>query len=419
MTERLVVLSIPQLRHRDLTPGALASLESLVRRGGVAEFCPAFPSLPASAFASMVTGTRPSQHGIVGEAFFDRAIGQVVSRPFSDHHVAGFKIWERYAGLHPGVPTMAWFTPSVRGAAVDLAAWVDSEDGVATDPPDLAQTLARDFGPYPAPRVDPGGEPLRLEASAWILRTAAALIQRASPGLALVRVPYLGQVSRRYGPDSPQANRSVLELERILRPFLSGLAPEVTVIAVTESVSTPVTEPVYPNLTLRELGLLEFQPAAGGGIEVDTRTSAAFALADHQICHVYLNDPGVAASVASAFSDSEQEGIASVLGGAQRRRLGLDHPRAGDLVLVARPEHWFASNWWTRSDERPAHPEAGTGLALDARIRPEHVCGSFGAPPPSPDYHGVIVSSRPGVLPEGPGSVPATDLPRLVLPSVF
>ncbi len=61
MADRVVLLLIPQLRQRDVTPGALASLEGLAARGGVAEFLPPFPCLAASAFASIVTGkARPN-----------------------------------------------------------------------------------------------------------------------------------------------------------------------------------------------------------------------------------------------------------------------------------------------------------------------------------------------------------------------
>ena len=57
---------------------------------------------------------------------------------------------------------------------------------------------------------------------------------------------------------------------------------------------------------------------------IDLAASAAFALADHQICHIYLNDPSQAATVASAFAGSHADGVATVAPGTCRATLGLD-----------------------------------------------------------------------------------------------
>ena len=227
--------------------------------------------------------------------------------------------------------------------------------------------------------------------------------------MALVRLPYLGQVARRFGPDSSQAGRSVLELEVALKPFLASVHDKALILAITESVSTPVTQPIHPNLVLRSLGLLELRPSPGGGLDIDTHESAAFALVDHQICHIYVNDPSVVTTIASTFT-SEEEGVETVAGRLLKKRLGLDHHRSGDIVLIARPGTYFASNWWLINSERPGKPRLGSGLGLDAEISPAHIQGSLGSPPPSEEYMGVAVSSLRGVLPVQSTPLAATQL---------
>ncbi len=397
MSSRVVVLSIPQLRLKDVTPGALASLETLAGRGGVIEFEPAFPSLAAPSFATLVTGKPPAQHGLVGDAFFDRVARRVRRRPFEDSSVSGPKLWDRLRTSRPEATTLAWFTPSLRGAAVETAAWVESDDTLHTNPPDLGEELTEVFGAYPAPRAGfPAGERPRLAATSWILRSASRTIAARNPTLSLVRIPYLGQVARRYGPDGREASRSVTELEALLRPFLASLPRDVLVLAVTESVSTPVTTALYPNRILRDLGLLTLKPAPGGGLDVDLEESAAFAVADHQLCHIVLNDPSVAAVVAATFSSEEGDGVATVASGRRRITMGLGHACAGDIVLVATPDSWFAPQWWNSPSERPA--AIPSGLATSTEPDPSQVRGSLGAPPPNPSYHGVLVASRPEVL---------------------
>jgi hypothetical protein len=354
---------------------------------------------------------------MVGDAYYDRTAGRVVARPFADSMVLAPKLWERLKASRPDSKSLAWFTPNLHGAAVDRAAWVDPVGGLSTEPAGLAADLTGRFGPYPSPRTLPSGEPLRLETTSWILKTAAATIGAERPDLSIVRVPYLGQVARRYGPDGRVANRAVRELEAVIPPFLAALPKDTLTVVVTESVSTPVVGPVYPNLALRGMGLLALKPAQGGGLEVDVRRSAAFALADHQICHLYLNDRAQEATVASAFSGPQSDGIATVACDAHRAALGLDHARAGDIVLVARPDRWFAPHWWCGRAERPAGASIGAGLAMaGGELDPSHVQGSLGAPPPSDDYLGVIISSDRGLL--GSPQISARELIRLLGPAL-
>jgi predicted AlkP superfamily pyrophosphatase or phosphodiesterase len=413
MPDPVVLLIIPQLRRRDVTPGALACLDQLGRKGAVSELQPTFPSLAAPVFASLATGLEPGEHGLIGDAYFDRETRRVVTRPFPDSAVGGVKIWERLHQVRPEAVSLAWFTPNLRGATVDIAAWVDPRDGLTTNPPELAASLQGRFGPYPSPRALPADEPLPRAASAWALKTAAAAIQEHHPELALVRLPALGQIARRHGPDGGAVSRAVVELEPLLKAFLASLPPKAVVLVVTESVVTPVLAPLYPNLVLRDLGLLEFIPAPGGGLDIDTEKSAAFALTDHQMAHVYVNDPSVTATLAAAFSTAHADAIDQILSGRRRARLGLDCPRAGDVVLVACPDVWFAPHWWQRRDETPADFRAGSGLAFGAQHDPRTVLGSLGAPPPSPDYLGVAVSSRADLIPLA-GTLAASDIHQLI-----
>jgi predicted AlkP superfamily pyrophosphatase or phosphodiesterase len=417
MADRVVVLSIPQLRHRDVTPGALASVEALAARGGIVELIPPFPALAAPSFATLMTGTGPFEHGLIGNAYFDRTTRRVVAAPLPDSEVRAPKIWEHLKAARPGARTMLWFAPNARGAAVDLDAGVDLSWRLETHPEGLAARLIGKFGPFPRPDDRRAGERPRLAATSWILQAAAGAIAAEAPDLAVIRVPYLGQIARRFGPDGREASRAVRELEAALGPFLASLPRETLVLAVTESVITPVEQPVFPNRILLGLGLLALQQAPGGGLDVDLDRSAAFALADHQLCHIYLNDPAQAATVAAAFAGSHGEGVATVASGPQRATLGLDHPHAGDVILVACPDSWFAPDWWTNAGDAPRTSEGTSGLAhatTTGLIDSTHIQGSLGAPPPNADYHGILVASQAGVLGTRP-RISAREVAPLVL----
>ena len=415
MAGRVVLLSIPQLRRRDVTPGCLASLDRLAARGAISELTPGFPGLAAPSFATLTTGTGPYEHGLVGNSYFDRQARKVVPRPLPDSAVTAPRLWDRLREIRPGARTLVWFGPNTRGAHVDLSAGIESPWKLVTSPVGLAEELISKFGPFPSQEAS-HDEPPRLEVTSWMLATAAHAIASEAPELAIIRVPYLGQVARRFGPDGREAGRAILALESVLAPFLKGLDPETLVLAATESVSTPVSEPIYPNRVLRSLGLLSLVNNDGGGLDIDLDHSAAFALADHQIAHVYLNDPGQAANVASAFTGPHRDGVATVAPGNRRAMLGLDHPRSGDVVLVADPDHWFAPDWWTAPEEQP-RGAIGSGLAVPGTSGPiesAHVRGSLGAPSPNDSYLGVAVASRPGVLGDSP-RIASRDLAEVAL----
>ena len=418
MAARVVLLSIPQLRRRDVTPGCLASLDAIAAKGSIADLIPPFPGLAASSFATLTTGTGPYDHGLVGNTYFDRASKRVVPGPLPDSEVTAPRIWDRLRAARPEARSLVWFGPNTKGAHVELSAGIEPPWRLMTNPPELAADLESRFGPFPCPEAS-RGEPPRLECTAWILKTAAAVIASEKPDLAIVRLPYLGQVARRYGPDGREAGRAILALETILSPFLKTMSRDVTVLAATESVSTPVSEPVYPNRVLRSLGLLALVPSAGGGLDVDLERSAAFAIADHQITHIYLNDLGQAATVASAFSGDHGDGTATVVSGARRASLGLDHPRSGDVILVADPDRWYAPDWWTAAEERPKGLVA-SGLAASGASGPfesSHVHGSLGAPAPNASYLGVVVASDPLLLGDAQ-RMRAHDLAGLTLASL-
>lgn len=402
MPQRVVLLSIPQLRRIDVTPGALASLDLLASGGGIRDLVPTFPGLSAPSFATLVTGVGPRRHGVIGNTYFDRALGKIARPPLPDSANLAPRLWDNLRSTHPNARTLLWFGPNSGGASVNLAASLDASGQVQTNPPSLAQTLTDRFGPFPLASPDLSAEPPRLEATRWILNSAAHVITSEQPELSIVRVPYLGQVARRFGPDGREAQYAVRELESVLKPFLDQVAEETLLLAVTESVSTPVSDPIEPNRILRERNLLKLVESPGGGLDVDLKTSAAFCVTDHQLCHIYINDINEAAEIASAFSGDHSDGIALVAPNGQKARLGLDHPRSGDVVLVSRPDRWFSCSWWESDREKPVASQCPSGLPpfkVGVPVDTNHVCGSMGAPPADASYLGVLVSSAPHLFP--------------------
>jgi hypothetical protein len=124
---------------------------------------------------------------------------------------------------------------------------------------------------------------------------------------------------------------------------------------VSEYGHCPVRRAVLPNVALRRAGLLSARPGPFGET-LDTFTSRAFAVCDHQLAHVYVAeaaDEGRARDVLLGLP-----GVARVLAGEERGELALRHERAGELVALAEPDAWFAYPFWL--DDRQAPDYART-----------------------------------------------------------
>jgi hypothetical protein len=87
---------------------------------------------------------------------------------------------------------------------------------------------------------------------------------------------------------------------------------------------------------LREKGLLEVIDNPVGEL-LDPARSRAFAVCDHQVAHVYAKDVAAARRALDGLGEFVEPA----------------HPRAGDLVLVAPKDRWFAYPYWLDDARAP------------------------------------------------------------------
>ncbi len=116
-----------------------------------------------------------------------------------------------------------------------------------------------------------------------------------------------------------------------------------------------MTTPVHLNRVLREHGLVAVREELGLEL-LDPGASAAFAVADHQVAHVYVNDPARLGAVRALLEQTP--GVERVLDEAGKVAAGIDHERAGDLIAIAAPDAWFTYYYWL--DDRRAPDFART-----------------------------------------------------------
>jgi predicted AlkP superfamily pyrophosphatase or phosphodiesterase len=190
-----------------------------------------------------------------------------------------------------------------------------------------------------------------IASTSWIAQASRYVLDRRSPDLTFIYVPHLDYDLQRYGPDSPQAVRAAREADAALGPLLDDLRDRgTTVIALSEYGIAPVRRPVDINRALRREGLLSVYVQRGMEY-LDPHTSRAFAVADHQVAHVYVADPSDLPRVRDTLKATA--GVDMVLDRIQQADFGIDHPNAGELVTVAEPDAWFTYYYWLDDDRAP------------------------------------------------------------------
>jgi predicted AlkP superfamily pyrophosphatase or phosphodiesterase len=352
---RLVVLDVVGLTPRLLAH--MPRLRGLAGAGCQAPLAPVLPAVTCPVQTTLLTGALPREHGIVGNGWYFRELGEVLL--WRQHHrlVGAEPVWRAARRVHPGytVANLCWWY--AMGADVDWTLtprpvyYADGrkEPDCYTDPPDLRDQLTAAHGRFPL--FDYWGPRAGLASSAWIARAARQVMATYDPDLTLVYLPHLDYDLQRYGPDGPAAVAAARELDGVIGPVLDAAdARGATVVVLSEYGITGVDRPVDVNRALRAEGLLRVYTQDGMEY-LDPWTSRAFAVADHQVAHVYVADPADLAAVDTLCR--KLPGVAEVLDAGSMASHGLDHPRSGELVLVAEPDAWFTYYYWLDDARAP------------------------------------------------------------------
>lgn len=322
----------------------------------------AFPAVTCTAQATMLTGLDATDHGIVGNGWYWRDLGEVRFWLQSNRLIQGdpvYKVARRRAEEKGEQFTCAklfwWFN---QGAPVDYSVTPKpyyGADGskvfaIHGHPLDLPPRLEAALGKFPFHAF--WGPMSGIASSDWIARATAWVLEHLQPTLTLSYIPHLDYDLQRFGPTPEVVQKALSELETAVEVVFDvcekkGVVP----IVVSEYGLGPVNRPVYVNRVLREAGFLVVRDGPFGET-IETFLSDAFAVVDHQIAHVYVREPTKVADVVALLSSLP--GVAHALCSPEdRARYHLNHPRAGDVVLLAQPDAYFAYHYWLDEQRAP------------------------------------------------------------------
>jgi len=344
-----------------LTPALLGAhtphLNNLARDGFMAPLQGVFPALTCSAQSSMLTGLQPSQHGIVGNGWYFRELAEIWFWRQSNHLVHGEKVWQAARRRDAGFSCAKMFWWYNMYADVDWSATprpsypADGRKlpGIYTDPPELETRLQDRLGTFPL--FNFWGPMADIRSSEWIAQSAIDVFDNHRPRLNLVYLPHLDYNLQRLGPQDPRIAEDLRQVDAVAGKLIDhARAQGADVMVVSEYGIEAVSTPIAVNRILREAGHLRVRETLGWEL-LDAGASNAFAVADHQVAHVYVRNPGALPGIRKLLEATP--GIARVLDAAQQKELFIDHPRSGELVLIAEPGHWFSYYYWLDDARAP------------------------------------------------------------------
>jgi predicted AlkP superfamily pyrophosphatase or phosphodiesterase len=342
-----------------LTPRALAHmprLQRLAADGFQAQLDPVLPAVTCSVQSTMLTGLPPSEHGIVGNGWYFRDLGEVFLWRQHNALVQGEKVWETARRAKPDfrVANLCWWY--AMGASTDFTVTprpIYHADGAKspdcyTDPPELHDRLTGTLGDFPL--FTYWGPTASIASSKWIADAAKLVLASEPLDLLLVYLPHLDYDLQRFGPEGPEAIAAAGELDAVAGDLVEHVrARGHQVVVLSEYGITPARRPVEINRALRRASLLRVYTQAGMEY-LDPWSSRAFAVADHQIAHVYVKDPR---DIEIARAALQIPGIAELLDEDGKQAAGLAHERSGELVALAERDAWFAYHYWLDEERAP------------------------------------------------------------------
>ncbi|MDO7929235.1 alkaline phosphatase family protein [Pseudomonas sp. KFB-139] len=349
-----------------LTPGLLGDatpqINALLKNAQMASLQPVFPAVTSTVQASILTGQPPSKHGIVGNGWYFRDQAEVRFWLQPNDLIQGEKVWHALQREHPDFRSSQLFWWFNMYADVDAAITprphypADGRKmfGLYSSPASLHEVIEQQIGEFPFPGF--WGPAAGISSSRWIVDCAMAEFRINRPNLQLVYLPHLDYSLQRHGPDHPSIADEVRAIDHEVGRLLSFAEQQgAKVMLLSEYGIEAVQQSISINRVLRSEGLLHVRQSLSWEL-LDPGASAAFAVTDHQIAHIYVKRAQDIPKVKALLQ--RQPGIEQVLDKTEQQAWQLDHPRSGELVVIAEAGYWFDYYYWF--DDRKAPDFART-----------------------------------------------------------
>jgi predicted AlkP superfamily pyrophosphatase or phosphodiesterase len=209
--------------------------------------------------------------------------------------------------------------------------------------------LQERLGPFPLFQF--WGPGANIKSTQWIADASMLTDDLYDPTLTLIYLPHLDYCLQKFGPDLTTVSKELNEIDTVIKDLVTFYENKgAEIIILSEYGIAPVNNPIHINRILRENNLLGIRVERGLEL-LDAGASAAFAVADHQIAHIYLNDNSISGQVKTLLEGIP--GIELILDKDAQKAYHINHERSGDFVVMAKADSWFTYYFWLDDAKAP------------------------------------------------------------------
>ncbi|MDM8174266.1 alkaline phosphatase family protein [Olivibacter sp. 47] len=337
-------------------------LQAYAAEHGLQRIAPMLPAVTTSVQSTYLTGKWPKEHGIVGNGWYDRIDCEVKFWKQSNKLVLSDKIWEKAKELDPDftcAQLFGWYNMysqadySVTPRPNYLADGRKIPDCYSR-PAELRDYLQHRLGQFPLFQF--WGPGANIKSTQWIADAAMLTDKRFDPTLSFIYLPHLDYGLQKYGPHASEIRQSLMEIDRVVQQLVHYYQEQqARIIILSEYGICPVNRPIHVNRLLRKEGLLQVRVERGLEL-LDPGASAAFAVADHQVAHIYVQDKRKIPMIQQLLA--QLEGVKLILDRDAQQAYHIQHERSGDLLLMADAQSWFTYYFWLDDKKAPDYARA-------------------------------------------------------------
>src|SRR5690606_6494950 len=295
---RVVVLNVVGLSSR-LIGEAMPNVRAFFSRNKNAKVRPVLPPVTTSAQSTYLTGKLPSEHGIGANGWYNRELAEHQFWKQADHLVKARKIWEVLREERPEFTCakLFWWYNMYSDVEYSITPRpMYPADGrkvfdIYTQPFSIRTEIKKDLGEFPFPSF--WGPMSGIDSSKWIAESAKWIEEKYRPSLSLVYLPHLDYKLQKVGLEMAAIREDLAAIDGVVGDLIEFFEERDCRVAVlSEYGITSVDRPVHLNRVFREKGWIAIKDELGREM-LDLGASRAFAIADHQIAHVYVNDESI------------------------------------------------------------------------------------------------------------------------------
>jgi len=332
-------------------------LKQYISSRNLATIQPVLPAVTTSVQSTYLTGKWPTEHGIVGNGWYDHEDCEIKFWKQSNKLVQAEKIWERAQKEDPAFTCsfMFWWYNMYSTANYSVTPRPNYlADGrkmpdCYSHPAELRDELQNKLGQFPLFQF--WGPGANIKSTDWIAEASMFTDDKYDPTLTLIYLPHLDYCLQKFGNDFSKISKELQEVDKVVEKLVKFYEKKkAKIILLSEYGIAPVSNPIHLNRLFRESGLLQIRIERGLEL-LDPGASKAFVVADHQVAHIYINDPSVTEKVKTLLETVP--GIQLILDKEAQAAYHINHERSGDFVVMADEKSWFTYYFWLDDAKAP------------------------------------------------------------------